>query len=151
MGRQGSLQLYSDLPGSVGELGLPSSGLSSSLELLWASKSDVLLCLVGAAICFSVFKQGKKVTEQGEMVTDLGKKVTDQGEMVSDLKSRFDNVGYFVLGLVSLTAFGSSVTTILSYLDERTEAAEIKVEKVRLRDRKTQRILTSEARLETAE
>ena len=87
----------------------------------------------------------------GRNLTDLGKKVTDQGEMVSDLKSRLDNVGYFVLGLVSLTAFGSSVTAILSYFDERAEAAEIKVEKVRVRDRKTQRILTSEARLETAE
>lgn len=42
-------------------------------------------CLVGAAICFSVFEQGKKVTEQDEMLTDLGKKVTEQGEMLTDL------------------------------------------------------------------
>ena len=46
-GRLGSLQLYSALPGSPGEL-----GISSSLDLLWASKTDVLIGLVGAAICF---------------------------------------------------------------------------------------------------
>jgi hypothetical protein len=127
---------------------------------------------VGTAICLSVLKQGEKVTEQGEKVTELGEKVTalgekvteqgekmtEQGEkmtelavVVSNLKSRVDNVGYFVLGLVSLVAFGSSVTTILTYLDERAEKAEIKVEKLKVRDRKTQRILTSDARLDLGE
>jgi len=139
------------LPGSAGELGLSASGLSPFLELLWASKSDVLLCLVGTAICLSVLKQGDKVTELGEKVTEQGEKMTALGVVVSDLKSRVDNVGYFVLGLVSLVAFGSSVTTILTYLDERAEKAEIKVEKLKVRDRKTQRILTSDARLDLGE
>ena len=113
----------------------------------------MLLCLVGAAICFSIFKQGEKLTGLDDKMTALDDKVTDQGVVLSDLKIRADTVGYFVLGLVSLAAFGSSVTTILAYFDsKRAEAAEIKAEeKVRVRDWKTQRILTSVARLDSSE
>jgi hypothetical protein len=47
-----------------------------------------------------------------------------QGAMLTALSTKFDQVTYFVVGVIALAAFGNSVVSILKYFDDIKEKKE---------------------------
>jgi len=50
-----------------------------------------------------------------------GQTLATQGQMLATLSSKFDQVVFFVAGIIALAAFGGSVVTILKYRDDVDE------------------------------
>ena len=50
--------------------------------------------------------------------------LTAQSQMLTVLSTKFDQVSYFVVGIISLGAFGGSVVSILKYFDDIKEKKE---------------------------
>ena len=57
--------------------------------------------------------------DQRDMLAGITAVQAEQSDKLSSLSTKFDNVGYFVAGIVALTAFGGSVVKILEYLDRK--------------------------------
>ena len=61
---------------------------------------------------------GQMLESQGQTLATLGQLLTSQNVILEELTSKVDRVGYFVLSVIALTVFGSSVVDILRYTDE---------------------------------
>ena len=69
--------------------------------------------------------QGQTLASQGQMLASLSQTQVTQGQLLATLSQtqvtqgvKFDQVTYFVVGVVALAAFGSSVVNVLRYTDE---------------------------------
>lgn len=65
------------------------------------------------------------LASQGQMLASLSQTQVTQGQLLATLSQtqvtqgvKFDQVTYFVVGVVALAAFGSSVVNVLRYTDE---------------------------------
>ena len=76
------------------------------------------LLLLGVLSAVQV-KQGDMLVKQVDMLVKHGDMLVAQAGMLASLSSKFDNVAYFVAGIVALATFGSSVVKILEYLDDK--------------------------------
>lgn len=75
-------------------------------------------------VIFLEVTQGQTQMSQGQMLATLGETQVSQGQtqmlqgqMLATLSSKFDMVAYFVVGVIGLASFGSSVVNILEYQD----------------------------------
>ena len=59
------------------------------------------------------------LAEQSDMLAGVTAVQAEQSDKLSSLSTKFDNVGYFVAGIVALSAFGGFVVKILEYLDRK--------------------------------
>jgi hypothetical protein len=62
--------------------------------------------------------QGAALASQGATLASQGATLASQGQMLTALSTKFDQVSYFVVGVIALATFGSSVVSILKYVDD---------------------------------
>jgi len=62
--------------------------------------------------------QGAALDALVKMQVSQGAALASQGQMLTALSTKFDQVSYFVVGVIALATFGSSVVSILKYVDD---------------------------------
>jgi len=68
--------------------------------------------------------QGAAQASQGAIQVSQGAVQESQTLMLTALSTKFDQVTYFVVGVIALATFGNSVVSILKYLDDIKEKKE---------------------------
>ena len=63
----------------------------------------------------------KMQESQAQMLTAQSQMLTAQSQMLTVLSTKFDQVSYFVVGIITLAAFGGSLVSILKYVDDIDE------------------------------
>jgi hypothetical protein len=66
----------------------------------------------------------KMQVSQGATQVSQGAMQVSQGAMLTALSTKFDQVTFFVVGVIALATFGGSVVSILKYFDDIKEKKE---------------------------
>lgn len=83
----------------------------------------VMLALMVVMLIIQV-SQGAAQVSQGAVQVSQGAAQESQTLMLTALLTKFDQVTYFVVGVIALATFGNSVVSILKYLDDIEEKKE---------------------------
>ena len=83
----------------------------------------VMLALMVVMLINQV-SQGAVQVSQGAAIDVMVKAQESQTLMLTALLTKFDQVTYFVVGVIALATFGNSVVSILKYLDDIEEKKE---------------------------
>ena len=88
-----------------------------TFKLSYAAAGIALSLLAGMIAVLA--KQSDMLAGITAVQAEQSDKLSSLSTKLSSLSTKFDNVGYFVAGIVALSAFGGSVVKILEYLDRK--------------------------------
>jgi len=71
------------------------------------------LAILALMVVFLIIQMSQGATQASQ-----GAALASQGQMLTALSTKFDQVSYFVVGVIALATFGSSVVSILKYVDD---------------------------------
>lgn len=78
------------------------------------------LAILALMVVFLVIQisQGAALGTVVKMQESQAQMLTAQSQMLTVLSTKFDQVSYFVVGIITLATFGGSVVSILKYVDD---------------------------------